>query len=105
LAQFTVYTNTNEATKGVYPYLLDIQNSLLDSLETRLVIPLIALSKYNKTPVNDIMPEITINKKKYIIMTPLIAGVHKNNLGQKVLETQNQRQSVISAIDFMITGF
>jgi toxin CcdB len=105
LAQFTVYTNTNEATKGVYPLLMDIQNSILDSLETRLVIPLIALSKYHKKPVADIMPEITINKTKYIIMAPLMAGVHKNNLGQKITETQSLRQSVISALDFMITGF
>jgi len=105
LAQFKVYTNTNEETKKVYPFLLDIQNPILDSIETRLVIPLILLSKYNKAPIKDIMPEIVINKKIYLIMTPLIAGVHKNNLGQLVIEMQNQRQSVISALDFMITGF
>ena len=38
--QFDVYHNKNAASKGRFPYLLDVQTELLDSLETRVVVPL-----------------------------------------------------------------
>ena len=40
MAQFSIYANINPISKNIYPYLLDVQSPLLDSLETRLVIPL-----------------------------------------------------------------
>jgi len=44
MPQFNVYINTNSASRDIYPYLIDVQSSLLDNLETRLVIPLITRS-------------------------------------------------------------
>jgi len=40
MSQFTLYENTNEESREAYPYFVDIQNGLLDSINTRLVIPL-----------------------------------------------------------------
>jgi len=40
MAQFTVCRNKNPETRSAIPFLLDIQNNLLDDLETRVVIPL-----------------------------------------------------------------
>jgi toxin CcdB len=40
MAQFTVYRNKNPQTRSTVPFLLDIQNDLLDDLETRVVVPL-----------------------------------------------------------------
>jgi toxin CcdB len=105
MAQFCVYTNTNVSTKERYPFLLDIQNQLLDSLETRLVIPLIQLSKYETQPIKELMPVILINNKKYVLLTPLQSGIHKKNLGTFVIDISSKRQEVISALDFLLTGF
>lgn len=41
MAQFDVYINPNTATRKVIPYLLDVQADLLDTLTTRVVVPLI----------------------------------------------------------------
>ena len=41
MAQFDVYKNENELTNQKVPYLLDIQNDILDSINTRVVIPLV----------------------------------------------------------------
>ena len=105
MAQFCVYTNTNVSTKERYPLLLDIQNQLLDSLETRLVIPLTPLSKYETQPIKELMPVILINSKKYVLLTPLQSGIHKKNLGTFVIDISSKRQEVISALDFLLTGF
>jgi toxin CcdB len=105
MAQFSVYTNLNTSTKDHYPLLLDIQNKLLDSLETRLVIPLIPLSKYESKPIKELMPIIAVNNKKYVVLTPLQAGIHKRLLGNLVSDVSTKRQEIISSIDFLITGF
>ena len=41
MAQFDVYLNPNAATRKIIPYLLDVQADLLDTLSTRVVVPLI----------------------------------------------------------------
>jgi toxin CcdB len=38
--QFDVYRNPDASTRSRFPYLLDIQSDLLDSLSTRVVVPL-----------------------------------------------------------------
>lgn len=40
MAQFDVYRNPNPATRARIPYLVDVQSELLDSLATRVVVPL-----------------------------------------------------------------
>jgi len=40
MAQFDVYPNPSKTSKAHYPYLVDIQSSLLSELATRIVIPL-----------------------------------------------------------------
>jgi len=40
MSQFMVYRNSNPNSSKAYPYLLDVQSNLLESLDTRLVIPL-----------------------------------------------------------------
>jgi toxin CcdB len=105
MSQFYVHTNINPLTKDRYPFLLDLQNNILDSLETRLVVPLILSSKCENKPIKELMPLVVINKKEYIVLIPLQAGVHKNQLGQFVIDLTSKRQEIISAIDFLLTGF
>ena len=105
MSQFCIHTNTNTSTKERYPFLLDIQNQLLDSLETRVVIPLILLSKYETQPIKELMPVLLINNKKYVVLTPLQSGIHKKNLGSFVIDITSKRQEIISALDFLLTGF
>jgi len=40
MAQFLLYKNTGDS-RDTYPFFVDVQNELLDSLNTKLVIPLI----------------------------------------------------------------
>ncbi|TAN67806.1 MAG: hypothetical protein EPN17_10565 [Methylobacter sp.] len=37
MAQFMVYENQNQDSKQVYPYFVDVQNNLLETLNSRLV--------------------------------------------------------------------
>jgi toxin CcdB len=105
MAQFNVYINTNTETKDNYPYLIDIQNQILDTLETRLVVPLMLVSKYKKKVIKEIMPIVDINKKEYVVLVPLMASIHKKNIGQIVADVGSKRQDIIYSLDFLITGY
>jgi toxin CcdB len=105
MAQFNIYSNTNSSTKDAYPFLLDIQSSLFESLDTRLVIPLSPIVKQKHKPIKGLTPIIKIKTNEYILLTSQMAGVHKNNLGNHVIDINSNRQEIISAIDFLISGF
>jgi toxin CcdB len=48
MAQFDVYPNPSQVSQAHYPYLVDVQSSLLSDLATRIVIPL------GKSPVGSL---------------------------------------------------
>lgn len=103
MAQFDVFHNKNHDTKNEIPFLLDIQASLLDSLATRVVVPLAMLKQFGK-PAKYLNPIFTIDNKKVVMMTPELAGVSVKILGNKVISLSAFRQDIMNALDFLITG-
>ncbi|MHB1949151.1 MAG: CcdB family protein [Gammaproteobacteria bacterium] len=101
MPQFDVY-RYKEAPN--VPYLLDVQADLLSNLATRIVIPLMLATKI-KTPIKNLNLEFEIENKRVIMSTAEMAGVSVKLLGKKVMSLQSRRNEIISAIDFLITGF
>jgi toxin CcdB len=104
MAQFDVYLNPNPASKKYAPYLLDLQNSLFDSLTTRLVVPLIS-EKSMRTPAARLNPEFTIEDKTVYMSTAEIAGIPQSAIGKYVCSLSFHRSQIINALDFLISGF
>jgi len=105
MAQFSIHANTNPISKSVYPYLLDVQSPLLESLETRLVIPLALKSKFKEKAIRNLTPVLSIKSNDYLLLTPQMAAIHKNQLGILIVDCSQYRNVIISSIDFLITGF
>ena len=105
MAQFTVYQNDNEESQTSYPYLLNIQSDLLESLNTRVVIPMSAVSALGGKPINNLTPKFDIEGQSFILLTPQIAGIQLTELGSAVTDLSENRFEIISAIDFLISGF
>lgn len=105
MAQFDVYLNTNQNTKRIYPYLMDVQSSLLEGIDTRLVIPLIPKTQLSEKPIKNLIPCIMIKKVEYFVLTPQLASINKIYLGKYVENCKSDRNAIISSIDFLITGF
>lgn len=105
MPQFDVYTNTNPLSKDIYPFLIDVQSSLLENLGTRLVIPVILKSKYNNKAIKNLTPSISIKSQDFFVLTPQIAAINKNKLGKVLENCKTYRNDIISSIDFLITGF
>ena len=104
MAQFTVCRNKNPQTRSTVPLLLDIQNDLLQDLETRVVVPLRPVSALQGQTLRRLMPVLEIEGERFIMVTPQMAGIPKSELGAPVTRVEQHRFEIIAAIDFLLTG-
>lgn len=102
MAQFTVYRNAEN--HALYPLLLDVQSPLLDTLDTRLVIPLTPLSRYSGPAMSTLTPVLDVEQQAYLMLTPQMAGIPRKALGATVADLSERRDDIIAAIDFLVTG-
>src|SRR3546814_9118857 len=75
MSQFSVYPNSNRDTRARIPWLLDVQNSLLNDLTTRLVIPLCHAAAMKGAIIHQLMPVLNIKGKDCVLLTPQMAGI------------------------------
>jgi toxin CcdB len=104
MAQFTVCRNKNPQTRSTVPFLLDVQNDLLNDLETRVVVPLSPISVMQGRALRTLMPILEIEGESFVMLTPQMAGIPKSELGAPVTQVERYRFEIIAAIDFLLTG-
>lgn len=104
MPQFDVYSNPSRTTKEAYPYLVDIQNEVIDELATRLVVPLTAVSMKPTMFMKKLTPEINFDGRNYMFMTQQLTSIPKEKLKDPVGTLKSARELLIDAIDFAITG-
>ncbi|MCA0937084.1 CcdB family protein [Vibrio alginolyticus] len=104
MSQFSLYKNNDKSTATAYPYFVDVQNELLDTLNTRLVIPLTPIKLLVKKAPSHLCPIIHIDEGDFVILTHQMASVPTKILQEPVNDLSNFRDEIITAIDFLITG-
>lgn len=103
MAQFDVYLNPNTATRKAIPYLLDVQADLLDTLATRVVVPLI-LAEEMGLAARHLNPQFKVKGVAVVMSTAELAGVALRSLGDKVASLKTRRDEIIAALDLLFTG-
>jgi toxin CcdB len=103
MAQFDVYANPNPDSRREIPYLLDVQAELLDSLATRVVVPLV-LAEEMGLAAKHLNPQFKIKGATVVMSTAELAGVSTRSLGDKVASLKNKRDEIIAALDLLFTG-
>ena len=104
MAQFDVYRNPNPGTRNRVPFLLDVQAHILDSLATRLVVPLCTPDALGGKPAERLNPEFKFDGRKLVMLTQELAGVPRKALGDCAGTLAEERNLIISALDFALTG-
>lgn len=104
MAQFSVYRNQNAATREQFPYLLNVQNDLLDTMQTCVVVPLASVTKIGYHAMSRLTPMLSVQANQYLMMTPQLAGIAKRELGEEVESLAEARLEIIAAIDFLLSG-
>ena len=104
MSQFTLYKNNDKATATAYPFFVDVQSELLDSLNSRLVIPLTPLELLDQKAPSHLCPTISISEEDFVLLTHQMASVPVKLLSSPVADLSTFRDEIIAAIDFLITG-
>lgn len=104
MSQFTLYRNNDKATAKAYPFFVNVQNELLDPLNSRLVIPLTPLALLEQKAPSHLCPTISISKGDFVLLTHQMASVPVKLLSNPVDDLTIFRNEIIAAIDFLITG-
>ncbi|MBV1876759.1 MAG: CcdB family protein [Pseudomonadales bacterium] len=104
MEQFDVYINTDKDTNKTYPYFVDIQNGLLDTLNSRVVIPLTPANQSDKSYPSNLCPTIKIENKNYALLTHQLTSVSANFLKKNEGSLRTSRDKIVGAIDFLVTG-
>lgn len=102
--QFDLYVNTDKDTNKTYPYFVDIQNGLLDTLNSRVVIPLTPVSKSEKSYPDNLCPIVKIKNKNFALLTHQLTSVPVALLKKKESSLAPRRDDIVAAIDFLVTG-
>ncbi len=103
MGQFTLYQNHGDSS-DTYPFFIDVQNELLDSLNTRVVIPLTPSARLDHKAPNHLCPILHIDSGDFILLTQQMTSVPVSILTTPVHSLDAFRDEIIAAIDFLITG-
>ncbi len=104
MGQFALYKNENNATKKTYPYFVDVQNDLLDELNSRIVIPLSPYKTLNNTNAKKLCPVLEFEDTPFVLLTHQMASVPRSILKKKVASLEKNRYEILGAIDLLLTG-
>lgn len=104
MAQFDVYTNPNKKSQDTFPFIVDIQNPLINGLATRLVIPMVKANNLKNLTLGKLTPSITYEEQHYLLLTPQLTSMPSELLKNPIGTIKDRRGAIISAIDFAITG-
>ncbi|GEA02033.1 hypothetical protein KUL17_09300 [Alteromonas sp. KUL17] len=104
MAQFDVYRNPSSKTNKAYPFLVDAQNSVIDQLATRLVVPLTKNKTRNSLYMKNLTPEIEFEGETYLFLTQQLNSIPEDALKDYIGSLEQSREFLIDAIDFAING-
>lgn len=104
MPQFDVYRNANPASRARVPYLLDIQSDLLESISTRVVVPLCKPELLKGRLADQLNPLFEVEGRRMVMLTPELAGVSGKILGEPIANLAGERQVIVAALDLLISG-
>ena len=103
MPQFSVYRNPEPETRGVTPFLLDVQSELFEDAGRRVVVPLV-LTSVLKMSIPRLNPQFVIDGKRVLMSTLEIVSVPRAALGAPVATLAERRDEIIPAIDYLLQG-
>ena len=104
MAQFDVYLNPDPVQRERTPYLLDVQNSFLERLATRVVVPM-RRAEYAPLPMRELNPAFEVQGQALVLDMAALAAIPGRGLGPAVASLRGQSTEVVSALDVLFGGY
>lgn len=85
-------------------YVVDIQADLLSELKSRIVIPLLREKDAPRATLKALNPTCLVAGTAHVVMTQNLASVSVSELGPPVGSLTAERDSIIRAVDALLSG-
>ena len=106
MARFDIYPNPGQTKKSDVPFLLEVQGDLLSALDSRVVVPLRRVDRFDKVALpKNLAPTFEIDGLTCFMETPKLAAVPARILKSPVASLANHQATVTAALDFLFQGF
>lgn len=83
---------------------VDLQSSIIDGLETRVVAPLLPLEEFPR-PVARLNPEFDVDGMRYVMVTHMLGAISSRDIHATVSIFAIHNDAIIAATDFLFQGF
>lgn len=101
MARFDVYANPDRAERVHTPFILDLQNSFLDMLDTFVAVPL-RVTALIPGRLSNIHPVVTVAGQDLVVDTPMMATFPKRGLGKPVTNLRASQLDIQGALDALL---
>ncbi|MBE8595070.1 CcdB family protein [Xenorhabdus sp. BG5] len=105
MTQYAIYRNRSSKSREQYPFIIDIQNDLLDDYDSRVIMPIAPISDKNSL-VKTLTPVIEIKGNRYIVITKSVTTVAKSKLkaADIVCIMPGIHSDIVAALDTIVSG-
>ena len=104
MARFDVYRHPEAKRRKVVPFLLSIQSDTLDFLRSTIVVPLVAERAFGPR-IAFLHPVIDVIGQPVVLATNEFVAIEKALLGVAVGNAVVDAPTIVSAIDYLISGY
>lgn len=100
--QFDICRNPNKQSRKYAPYLIVLQSDMIETRSTCVVAPLVKRDMFQGA--EKLNPVVHVEEKSYLISTAELAGVPRKAIGTVVCNVEEQRDSIVNALDLLFLG-
>ena len=104
MARFDVYANPEASERKHTPYLLDVQNDYIDTLATRVVIPLRRESVFGP-PARNLNPVVSVDGDNVVLDTAALGAIPLTELRKTVTNLRSAQGLVQEALDTLLGNY
>ena len=104
MARFDIYAHPDPVLRKKTPFLLDVQNTFIDSIATRVVVPM-RLTEHCALRMRDLNPVFDIGGKSVVLDTPAIAAIPVADLKKPLFNLETQNTTIIAALDVLFGAY
>ena len=104
MARFDVYAHPEAKRRKAVPYFVSIQSDALDFLHSTIVIPLVAETAFGPR-IDFLHPVLDVIGQPVVLATNELVAVEKSLPGRAVGSAAVDASTIVSAIDYLISGY
>ena len=106
MARFDIYPNPGHTKKSDVPYLLEVQSDLLSALDSRVVVPMRRVDRFDKVALPEsLAPVFEIGGLPCFMETAKLAAVPAKILQTPVASLSDHHAAITAALDFLFQGY